>query len=409
MIETEGQGEQALQSKTAKKRERLNPYEYRRTESTVLKLHAIHRARSPESAKEWAAAGGWSTIEGKVKVAIEPLGKGPAPTDPIRSLGGTIDLTYQGTRFAWVPTENLKELADSLGEDYRVRMPRVPQQQAIDSEGVTKTEADKYHQKGLKGDDVTVGVIDHGFENVSDADLPSNVTTLDCTRSGGFGSDCDVVNLLDLYDQAVDFFSDLFGNKDPDHGTAAAEMVADMAPEATLRLYLIKDEADLAEAVSNGLDNGVDVFSTSGIFTNTPWHDDEGTPESAANDASEGGSLFFNATGNAAKRHWQRSFKDEDGNDLHEWDGTDELNNFVLEDGGEVKITVRWNTDDNNTDYNLYIANVNNKNKLLVPDREENGDGYERLFYKNDSGSDSDLGILIKKISGNGDFEVFIT
>jgi hypothetical protein len=254
MIETEGQGEQALQSKTAKKRERLNPYEYRRTESTVLKLHAIHRARSPESAKEWAAAGGWSTIEGKVKVAIEPLGKGPAPTDPIRSLGGTIDLTYQGTRFAWVPTENLKELADSLGEDYRVRMPRVPQQQAIDSEGVTKTEADKYHQKGLKGDDVTVGVIDHGFENVSDADLPSNVTTLDCTRSGGFGSDCDVVNLLDLYDQAVDFFSDLFGNKDPDHGTAAAEMVADMAPEATLRLYLIKRAtAQLREKAVYGL------------------------------------------------------------------------------------------------------------------------------------------------------------
>jgi len=396
MIETEGQGEQALQSKTAKKRARLNPYEYRRTESTVLKLHAIHQARSPESAKEWAAGGGWSTIEGKVKVAIESLGDGPAPTDLIRSLGGTIDLTYQGTRFAWVPTENLKELADSLGEDYRVRMPRVPQQQAIDSEGVTKTEADKYHQKGLKGDDVTVGIIDRKFDRIPDADLPSNVVKLDCTRvlRSGCGEENDLNSTFDNF---------LIAGT---HGTAAAEIVADMAPEATLRLYLITDEADLAEAVSDGLNNGVDVFSHSIGFYTTPWHDDEGTPESAANDASEGGSLFFTSAGNEAERHWQGSFRDDNGDNQHEWDTEDEVNNFTLAEDGTVEVNVRWNNDDNSTDYNLDITDDNGQ--PLTPDRTESGETHESLRFENNSGNARDLGIGIEQVSGDGNFEVFV-
>jgi subtilisin family serine protease len=78
--------------------------------------------------------------------------------------------------------------------------------------GVARVGADSVHERGLTGENVTVGIIDGGFR-VSDPELAGHVAA---HRSFGASGDAD-------------------------HGTAVASVVADTAPDADLHVAAVGD------------------------------------------------------------------------------------------------------------------------------------------------------------------------
>jgi hypothetical protein len=368
---------------------RLNPYKHLRVEDKILKLHAINRVRSSEAAEQWASERGFSVRDGEVEIVIESTTSTPVPVEQIESLGGTVEKTTQGDRVVWMPVDSLDVLASSLGEEYRARMPHRPQPNPIDSEAPERTRGDYYHEvDGLKGDDVSVGVIDLSFDDVPSADLPSSTTTLDCT-----GSSCTSTSL---------------GSSSSDHGTAAAEMAADGVPEATFRLYKVGNTSDLRDAVSDGLSNGVNVFTHSVSWFNTGWSDDSGGATTAANDASSSGALFFTSAGNYADdQHWQGAFSDGDGDNLHGWSGGDECSAFTLAAGDDVTMWLQWDRSGSDTDdYDLFV--YDSACKSIMSSSTSGGESYEAVSVTNSSGGSQSYRIVVRQNSGDGDFETFL-
>ena len=88
---------------------------------------------------------------------------------------------------------------------------------------------------------------------------------------------------------------------DSAHGTACAEIVYDIAPEAELWLYRAGDLLDLENAKDRCVINGIDIISSSGTLPGTGFGDGLGLACEIVNDAAEEGILWVNAAGNYAK------------------------------------------------------------------------------------------------------------
>ncbi|MFQ6032851.1 MAG: hypothetical protein ACE5K2_08015, partial [Candidatus Zixiibacteriota bacterium] len=199
---------------------------------------------------------------------------------------------------ARVSVSALGKIADTVKGVSYIRRPLVPV--AADfwiSEGVTKTNADTYHDLGYKGQGTKVAVIDTGFVVWDEArergQLGSRIVTKDFTGEGiGTGTR---------------------------HGTKAAEVVHDMAPEAELYLIKIADEVDLEKAKDYCIDEEVDIISHSHCWVNTNFTDGAGIICDIANDVRGHGILWVNAAGNFAEQHYEGLFTDTDGDRWHEF------------------------------------------------------------------------------------------
>ena len=109
------------------------------------------------------------------------------------------------------------------------------------SEGVAAANADTWHTAGWRGQGVRVAVIDGGFQGYParlGSDLPAQIT---------------VKNF-------VDGQPDSEVNATPAHGSACAEIVHDMAPQAELFLLKISTNVALSEAVDYAISQGVDCL-----------------------------------------------------------------------------------------------------------------------------------------------------
>ena len=109
------------------------------------------------------------------------------------------------------------------------------------SEGLAVIGADKWQQFGITGKGVDVAVLDLGFKGFGDlkgSELPED---------------------LNAY-----YFGSPEGALDNVHGTACAEIVHDVAPEADITLLYAGDmDVDFRRAVDWMLDNDIDVCSSS--------------------------------------------------------------------------------------------------------------------------------------------------
>lgn len=236
------------------------------------------------------------------------------------------------------PVSALDEIADRVRGISYIRRPLVPV--AADfwiSEGVAKTGAYIYHDVGYKGRGVKVAVIDTGFlvweEALGEGQLGSRIVTKDFTGEG------------------VET-----GTR---HGTKVAEVVHDMAPQATLYLIKILDELDLEKAKDYCIDEKVKIINHSHTWANTNYNDGTGIIDEIANDARAQGILWVNAAGNYAQQHYEGLFTDTDGDDWHEFstssiDETNQIEN--VSPGGSLEVYLTWNSwPETNQDYDLYL------------------------------------------------------
>lgn len=254
----------------------------------------------------------------------------------------------QTTIQALIPLSSLNSLA-MIQEVHFIKTPS----RAITFAGNYVTEAlddinaNNWHNAGFYGQGTRIGVIDVGFKNYKSLlgnDLPATVSAK---------------NFVDGETQ-----EQLGNNNDSPHGTACAEVIHDVAPQATIYLAKIYTDIDLQQAVTWLKTYNIDIISTSlGWYNLTPG-DGTGGLANIVTSAYNDGILWVTAAGNDQQRHWGGLFSDPDNNGMHNFDTNQEINFFgpgdnsayLIDSGFTYTVFARWSDWQNvDQDYDIYV------------------------------------------------------
>ena len=212
----------------------------------------------------------------------------------------------------------------------------VPDGSTIEGEGVGVIDADAWQDAGITGAGLRIGVLDLGFAGYEDLlgeELPDTVTF------EIFGSDFDDDAPMQLQV----------------HGTACAEIIHEIAPDAEL-VFAMYDGSVFAfeEAADWLVSQDVDIISHSagGVFDP---RDGTGWMAQKVDEISAGGILWVNAAGNEALSHHRGDFTDSDGNGWHEFPSGYE--SLATRGAGYIRIGLIWDEewDRATQDYQLYV------------------------------------------------------
>src|SRR5581483_6478307 len=221
----------------------------------------------------------------RVVVVSEP-NSNAAARGAVTAAGGTIEGTAGPLTEALVPPASLVALSQKASvADVR---PPLPHAAAAVDEAVHLTDADTWHTAGYGGAGVKIGIVDLGFSGYSSllgTALPSSVTTIDHCSG----------NLAAAPPTGTD------------HGTAVAELVHQMAPDAQLYLICVDSEVGLAQAEQDAIADGIKIINHSVVWFNSSRGDGSGTvgtPDAIVADARAHGILWVNAAGNEQVDHY---------------------------------------------------------------------------------------------------------
>ena len=272
---------------------------------------------------------------------------------------------------AYVPVALLGQLSQQPGV-VRVReiVPPEPTYGDVTSQGVGAHFATAWHEAGITGQGVKMGIIDSGFEGFKDlmgTELPATVRVRCYTELGRF-----TTNLADCEDDEVE---------GDDHGTVVAETIMDIAPEASLHiLHGSYSWGDLRNTIDWMISDGVSVINRS-LGGGYEGPGDGTSPYtisrlSIIDRAVEGGIVFLNAAGNNANVTWFQdgppSIHDPDGDgygliEFAEGDVTNSVGSRdslspgqQLPEGREIWTYLRWEDTwtlpGASTDLDLYLV-----------------------------------------------------
>lgn len=251
----------------------------------------------------------------------------------LQGRGLVVEQTYLDLVQVQTPVSSLVALAGMPGVRF-VRRPLDLVPQAVQSEGMRLIGVHPWHAQGFRGQGAKVAVIDLGFagyRRLLGKELPKEV------HARSF--------IVDLND--IGFISD--------HGTAVAEILTDMAPEAELYLVTVSTEVELAHAVNWLVEEGVDIISFSLGVLGAPV-DGSGMLDHIVNRARDQGILWVSASGNYGSGHWLGTFVDSDGDSWHEFAPGKQL--FPLEIGTDALAIFIMQWDDwprASQDYGVYL------------------------------------------------------
>ncbi len=365
-------------------------------QSSLAQLALLAESGSRAQMEDFARLRGMDLEDGRVRVVIEAAGGAGEPLVDAAALvlaaDGVVESSYRSLLQASVPIESLEELAAASAVSY-VREPRTPLVSAYTSEGVADVSADIWQAALHKGAGTKVAVLDLGFSGyglrIEGGELPANVIT------ASFRADGDI-------------------NNTTDHGTACAEVVYDMAPEAQLYLVNFETEVELGNAVSYLISQGVDVISASWAWPYAFRGDGSGTVNDIADTATTAGILWVNASGNGALNHWSGAFSDADSDSWHEFSGADEGNNFqgTVSVGSEIYAYLTWDKwPQTDQDYDLYLFKAGNPEPVASSLDWQNGsqEPAEAIYYKVPFGQGGTYYISVRNAGadGNADLELF--
>ena len=282
------------------------------------KLGKIVRSTSP-SAKVVAISKLPTTIDGRLKVIVVPeVGlSNSIPVTRIKKAGGEVLTKSTHLIEVAISPDSLSALAaiESVGF---VRLPMRPKNHAV-SEGLALMNADRYHTNGVKGEGVKLAIIDGGFEGAMS--LAGDLNTWRFHDFTGEG----------IYE----------GGK---HGTAVAEIVYDVAPDASLYLYRVSNLVQLENAKDRCISEGIKIINFSLGWSTTGIGDGQGHPCEIADDAAKNGILWVNSAGNSADRQYRGQYLDSDNDGWHNFDGdTEVLSLLNVERGDEIDVSLVWN------------------------------------------------------------------
>lgn len=187
------------------------------------------------------------------------------------------------------------------------------------SSGVQLTNASAFQLNNIMGAGARVAVIDSDFLNFSkDAEIPVRTTD---PNPPSFRAD------------------ETFGTGD--HGTAVAEIIADMAPGATIHAFAVDTPQSMVAALNYAASNRYQVVCISLGVLDGPF-DGSSIVSRAVASARNAGVLVVVAAGNFAQRHWEGDYKDANHNGFCEFSSGVEsidINNTVA---GTFQANLSW-------------------------------------------------------------------
>ena len=290
-------------------------------------------------------------------------------TSSLATLGGKVLAQSKSLMRVSIPESSLLAVSELPGVRF-VRKPYRPhaQQETWEtwSEGRRLVKAYDNYFEGVRGQGVKVAIIDGGFKGANElfGDMPARWRYRDYTGEGIYAGE--IV-----------------------HGTACAEIVHDVAPEAEIYLYKVEDLVDLENATDSCIRNGIDIINHSMGWFGTGIGDGRGDACDIVNDAADKGILWVNSAGNDAQSHYYGFWFNSDDDSWHNFEKEKEGLNFEAEEGEEIRVFLTWNDWPNSREnYDLYLFFVNSSDDLESVDRStdrQNGYGdvpVERIEYK---------------------------
>ena len=175
------------------------------------------------------------------------------------------------------------------------------------SESVYFGNVDIVHSEGIKGKDVKIAVLDLSFD-LENPKISNKIVEAKSFRNGI---------------ETTFVSQDRDGSNIIAHGTAVAEIIADMAPEADLFLYEIDTDVEFAVAVDQAIANDVDIIAMAAGWPNLPT-DGSSHITKKVEEAISQGITFVVPSGNFALKHWEGQFNDSNINGWHEFESEDE-------------------------------------------------------------------------------------
>ena len=267
----------------------------------------------------------------------------------LQSVGIRVVAAYRDTVEIAIPlalieataeSENPGALFDQLTEMEHVIAVRVPAlhtpqgSHRIEGEGIRVIGARDWHRAGFTGAGIRIGVLDMGFAGyhaLLGTELPERVEV------------------------------ERFGDWDPEevHGTACAEIIHEIAPDAELFFaWYDGSDATEGEAVNWLLSRGVRIISHSAGAIVGP-RDGSGREAQLVDSVAAQDVLWVNSAGNQAQSHYRAPFTDADGDGIHEFSPAQERMALYPYPGSLVlKIFLMWDDvwGQANQDYQLYLT-----------------------------------------------------
>lgn len=314
-------------------------------DSPLVQLGNLFQTRGEDSARYFARR--WAIdLKGEfVRVVLETNAQRTRDLmNLVRAQGGTIETSYGNLIQTLFPISSLPYLSYLPGVK-RIRLPLTSLPCTITSEGVTVTGADywqtlpSFHSEGK----VKVAVLDAGFEGYEGllgSELPASVTVK------SFRQDKNLIPTK--------------------HGTACAEIVHAMAPQADLWLINYETDVEFYNAVDYLIGQGINIISYSMGWLNAGAGDGTGPICGQVKKANDNNIVWVSAAGDEAQNHWQGYFSDPDGDRWNNFGPKDNTLYFICHGGELLRIFLswddwgKWNEADNtysgsNQDYDLYL------------------------------------------------------
>ena len=263
------------------------------------KVHSLSKSDNPQrDAKKL----GFDFKDGKTKVAIKLSDDNPEIVDYLSSIG-TVDVKNDKHVQLTVKVSDLPKL-NSIGGIDKIRAP-FPAVQFYEelSEGVYFINADLVQFAGITGEGIKAAVLDLAFTD--NKKITDNVVQVKSFRQG--------IGYLPIQ-----------GNEgEASHGTAVAEIIADVAPDVELYLYSMETDIEFISAVDEAISQEVDVIAMSAGWPNFPT-DGSSHITQKIEEAVENGIVFVVPSGNFANKHWEGNFVDANSNNWHDYTESDE-------------------------------------------------------------------------------------
>ncbi|MBC7288396.1 MAG: hypothetical protein H5T86_10200, partial [Armatimonadetes bacterium] len=275
------------------------------------------RAKQGVSVAAAAARAGVPLVRGQVHAEVW-LRDGADPS-VLRRAGATVRYTAGRRADVLVPPSRLLDLA-SLAEVAQVApaISMVPLQFGYGntvSQAVQLINASVFQYNGVDGTGATVAVIDLGFAGWASAEIPGNPQPIVLRADGN--------------------------NSATAHGTAVAEIIADVAPGARFQLYAVDTPESVVQALTQIASAGdVQIVCLPMGLVEGPF-DGSHIVSRAVATARRAGVLVVVAAGNFAQRHWEGPFTDRDRDGFCEFRSGDESIDLVLP-AGPFRAYLSW-------------------------------------------------------------------
>ncbi|MFN9456173.1 MAG: S8 family serine peptidase [Acidobacteriota bacterium] len=314
----------------------------------------IDPALWPETPDAERSLGAAAPVE--VEVRGTTLQSTAALAGAVAALGGAVTHAFENVIYASVPARSVAELAGRSDVAYvQASRPRLMQQaRPLTSDGIQAARVNAAHQVGLRGRGVRVGILDAGFGGYSRLLASGRVRSPIAMRAFPPGHPNAASEV---------------------HGTACAEIISAIAPEAQLVLASYDGRDGNAMAAAMWLiEQGVRVISFSMGGVAGPSNGLDEFSRFVDRTTRQYNVQWVVSAGNEAERHWSTMARDQDENRLVDinYQGLPGL--FLSPATDTMRLTVKWDDWGGNPrlphstqdlDTTLYL--VDGKGKNLVP------------------------------------------